>query len=228
MRPIGQPPSVFSRILLAIRARIRLVTALGAAPVAYALLPRELSDSTRALLTWDLSAVLYLVLAWSLMLGASLSRTRWGARIQRDGAAAVLILTVAAALTSLAAILIELSGLKNLPVTQQHMHVALVVATLVVSWLLVHTAFALHYASDFYASPSPHGTGALQFLPDHPPVYMDFLYFALVVGMTSQTSDVAVTTTSMRRLVAFHSLISFFFNTALLALTINIASSIVD
>ena len=219
---------MFHRVLLLIRARIRLITALVAAPATFFALPQQLPASTRALITWDVSAALYLLLAWSLMLRASLSRTRWGARIQHDGAVMVLFLTVSAAVASLAAILIELSGLNDLPTQQQDLHIGLVAATLLVSWLLVHTAFASHYASQFYASQTPEGSGALEFPRGRPPVYMDFLYFALVVGMTSQTSDVAVTTTAMRRLVSFHSMIAFFFNTALLALTINLAGSILD
>ena len=228
MSPPDPPRSLPARVLLRIRARIRLVAALAAALLAFFALPRQLSDSTRALLTWDLSAALYLALTWSLMLRASLPRTRWGARIQRDGAVMVLSLTVAAAVASLAAILIELSGLNALPAEQQDLHIVLVVATLLVSWLLTHTAFASHYASNFYAASDPRGNGSLEFPHARPPVHMDFLYFALVVGMTSQTSDVAVTTTAMRRLVSFHSMIAFFFNTALLALTINIAGSILD
>ena len=199
-----------------------------AGAVLFLALPSTLSTSTRALFAWDLGACLYLGLAWRLIASASLSRSRWGARIQHDSAAAVLSLTVAAAVASLAAILMELSGMKGLPPAKQDLHVVLAAFTLIVSWLLVHTAFALHYAGVFYESTSPSGTGALEFPGRRLPLYMDFLYFATVVGMTSQTSDVLIRTTRMRRLVTIHAMIAFFFNTTLLALTINIAASILD
>jgi uncharacterized membrane protein len=208
------------------RARARLVVALSAIPAVFAILPTRWYIPIRALLAWDCAAALYVVLAWSLMLRASPARTRWGARIQRDGAPMVLFLTVAAALASLAAILLDLSGLNILSPADQDLHIGLVAATLVVSWLLVHTAFALHYASLFYERDRPEEKRPLDFPRRQPPVYMDFLYFAFVVGMTSQTSDVAVRTTAMRRLVTIHAMMGFFFNTALLALTINIAGSI--
>ena len=225
---VANRESVLVSLLRVVHARIRLVVALGAILVVLAIVPAEWSLSTRALLAWDCGAVLYLALAWSLMLPASAARTRRGAQIQRDGAPMVLFLTVAAAMTSLAAILLELSGLQVLTPAEQHLHIGLVVATLIVSWLLVHTAFALHYASVVYETDRPEGTQALEFPRGLPPVYVDFLYFAFVVGMTAQTSDVAVTTTAMRRLVTIHAMIGFFFNTALLALTINIAGSILD
>ena len=96
------------------------------------------------------------------------------------------------------------------------------------SWPLVHTAFALQYDGSFYASSDPRGDRSLKLPRGHLPVYMGFLNFSLVVGMISQTSDVAVTTTAMRRLISLHAMIAFFFNTALPALTIYTAGSILD
>jgi len=151
---------------------------------------------------------------------------KWRAQVQDDGAAAVLFLTVAAAVASLAAIVLELSGLKTYPPSKQGLHVGLAMATFIASWLLVHTAFALHYAHVYYASVGKNGDPPLGFPQQDAPVYMDFLYFAMVVGMTSQTADVALASTRMRRLVMAHGMIAFIFNTTLLALTINIAASL--
>ncbi len=228
MRLTEPPQSTLGRIAQAFRARLRLIAPMTVGMALFVSLPREFSASTRALFAWDLSASLYLGMAWFLIANASVSRTRWGARIQHDGAAVVLFLTVTAAVASLAAILVELSGMKSLSPAKQDLHVVLVAFTLVISWLLVHTAFALHYAGAFYESTSPNGTGALEFPRHRLPVYMDFFYFAMVVAMTSQTSDVVITSTRMRRLVTIHAMISFFFNTTLLALTVNIAASILD
>lgn len=151
---------------------------------------------------------------------------RWRARIQDDGAAVVLFLTVAAALASLAAIVIELSGLDNLTPLQQGLRLALVLVTFLASWSLVHTSFALHYAHAYYGSRNKSGNPPLEFPGDEPPVYTDFLYFAMIVGMTSQTADVAIASTRMRRLAMAQGMIAFAFNTTLLALTVNIAAGL--
>src|SRR5262249_35749031 len=95
--------------------------------------------------------------------------------------------------------------------------------TILLSWTFVHVIFALHYAHEFYAA-KPRG-GGLTFPGGDEPDYWDFLYFSLVIGMTSQVSDVAVTGRTIRRTVAAHGVVSFLFNAALIALTVNIAAS---
>lgn len=209
-----------------LRARPRLMIACGVGLLTFVVLPQEFALSTRALVTWDVGAGLFLVLAWVMMGRASLEHMRWRARIQDDGAAVVLFLTVAAAVASLAAIIIELSGLDTLTPARQGLRLALVAVTFVASWLLVHTSFALHYAHAYYASHVRDGSGPLEFPGREAPVYTDFLYFAMVVGMTSQTADVAIASTRMRRLAMAQGIIAFTFNTTLLALTINIAASL--
>ena len=209
-----------------VRARPRLVMSGMAGALAFAMLPSGFAASTRALVTWDVGAGLYLVLAWAMMGRASVEHMRWRARIQDDGAAVVLFLTVAAAVASLAAIVLELTGLKTGTAMRQSLHLALAAATFMASWLLVHTSFALHYAHAYYVSLGKDGGAPLEFPQQEAPVYMDFLYFSMVVGMTSQTADVAVASTRMRRLVMAHGIIAFIFNTTLLALTINIAASL--
>lgn len=220
--------SPIDRLWRQARARPRLATSLLAGILAFLALPHELARSTRALVTWDVGAGLYLVLAWVMMVRASLEHMRWRARIQDDGARVVLILTVAAAVASLAAIVIELSDVKALTPLRQGMRLALVGFTFATSWLLVHTAFALHYAHAYYVARGSDGCGALEFPDNGNPGYVDFLYFAMVIGMTSQTADVAIASTSMRRLAMAHGMIAFVFNTTLLALTINIAASMLS
>jgi uncharacterized membrane protein len=103
-------------------------------------------------------------------------------------------------------------------------HLALAVVTITLSWAFIHTIFALHYAHEFYIE-NRYEDGGLAFPGKEQPDYGDFLYFSLVIGMTSQVSDVAVTAKAIRRTVAAHGVVSFFFNAALLALTVNIAAS---
>jgi len=221
-----QPSSRPAKLWRQIRTRPRLLIAIASAALVFALQPAMLALSTRALLTWDVGAGLYLTLAWIMMSRASVDHMRWRARLQDDGAAVVLTLTVAAALASLAAIVAELSGLKSLPPLRQGLHLGVVAFTFASSWLLVHTSFALHYAHAYYVEHARSGTAPLDFPCQEAPVYMDFLYFSIVIGMTSQTADVAIASTRLRRLVMAHGIIAFAFNTTLLALTINIAAGL--
>jgi uncharacterized membrane protein len=96
----------------------------------------------------------------------------------------------------------------------------------VLSWILMHTMFALHYAHRFYGDPEPKSgraeRGGLTFPGELPPDYWDFLYYSLVVGMTCQVSDVQITSRAMRRLTLVHGVLSFFFNTGVLALAVNV------
>jgi uncharacterized membrane protein len=208
------------------RARPRLAIAGLTGALTFLLLPPAMAFSTRALATWDIGAGLYLLLAWIMIHRSSVEHMRWRARIQDDGAAVVLVLTVVAAIASLAAIVLELSGLKSYPPAGQGIRVGLVAATFVASWLLVHTAFALHYAHVYYISLGTDAGLPLEFPRQDKPVYLDFLYFAMVIGMTSQTADVSIASTRMRRLAMAHGVVGFVFNTTLLALTVNIAAGL--
>lgn len=218
--------SLLARLWRLLRARPRLLLSVLAGGLTFLLLPAELAASTRALITWVVGAGLYLLLAFVLIARASVEHMRWRARIQDDGAAVVLFLTVAAAVASIVAIVMELSGLKSFMLSRQALHLGLAGATFVASWLLVHTSFALHYAHAYYVSLGENGAAPLEFSRQEAPVYMDFLYFSMVVGMTSQTADVVIASTRMRRLVMVHGMIAFVFNTSLLALTINVAASL--
>ena len=105
-------------------------------------------------------------------------------------------------------------------------HVGLVAATLVASWLVTHVVFALRYAHEYYEA-SPGGLrGGLDFPGGEPPDYWDFLYFAVVIGMTFQVSDVQITDRSLRRLALVHGMLGFLFNTVIVALTVNLAAGL--
>jgi uncharacterized membrane protein len=139
---------------------------------------------------------------------------------QDDGRFLIPLLTALGAFASLAAIVSELGEAHHKPAE-------LMFATLTValSWMAVHTAFALHYAHDYYRGKKP---GGLQFPSgdqDEHADYWDFVYFSFVIGMTAQVSDVGITDKTIRRTATVHGIISFVFNTALLALMVNIAAS---
>jgi uncharacterized membrane protein len=207
-----------------IRGRPRLFASGLVGLIVTATLPLTLRLATRILIGWDLGVLLYLTLAYHLMAVSHVGQIRLRARIEDEGRITVLVLTAAAALASLGAIIAELGSSSIAGSGRPPAHLLLATTTIVLSWAFVHTIFALHYAHDFYHEGSDTGTG-LSFPGDEQPDYWDFVYFSFVIGMTSQVSDVAVTQKPIRRTVTAHGVISFVFNVALLALTVNIAAS---
>ena len=205
------------KILRVVRARPRLLLAALLAIIVTALLPAHWRVATRVLIGWDAGVTLWLVSALMLLARADVAHIRRRALTQDEGRFAILVLVVAAALASLGAILAQL-GAGRAPG-----NLALALLTILLSWAFVHVIFALHYAHDFYAAGA-HGAG-LAFPGGEDPDYWDFLYFSLVIGMTSQVSDVAVTGRTIRRAVTAHGVVSFLFNAALIALTVNIGAS---
>lgn len=203
------------------RGHMRLWLAIAAGCVIYLLLPGSWRAVTRALVGWDISLLLYMMLTLAMMASAPIAEIRKHAALQDEGALALMVLTIVAALASLAAIFAELAADgDNRPGVWPHM---LAIATVVLSWAFIHTIFALHYAYDFYGD-GKHANG-LKFPGDDTPDYWDFMYFSFVVGMTFQVSDVAVTNKWIRRSVVAHGIVSFFFSTTVVALTVNMAAN---
>jgi uncharacterized membrane protein len=217
----GRPPRRPPRVVRIVRARPRLFLALALGAIICVTLPAEWRLPTRVLIGWDAGAAIYLTLAFSSMAGSDVARIRRRAVLLDEDRTVFLLLTTAAALASLGAIVVQLSAKGA---GHQPLHLALAVATIALSWGFTHTIFALHYAHEFYVEAREE-SGGLAFPGKGQPDYWDFLYFSLVIGMTSQVSDVAVTAKSIRRTVAAHGVLSFFFNATLLALMVNIAAS---
>jgi uncharacterized membrane protein len=177
--------------------------------------------ATRLLTGWDLAIALYLGLAFHLMGNSGVQRIRRDAAMQDEGQFVILACTVAAALASLAAIFALLGTSAN-GTQRPPSHVILATMTILLSWAFIHTIFALHYAHEFYDETD--GRGMAFPGGDPHPDYWDFVYFSFVIGMTSQVSDVAITSKVIRRTAFAHGVVSFLFNAALLALTVNIAA----
>jgi len=210
-----------------LRARPRLFSTFALGAAASLLLPSNLAAVTRALVGWNLAVWLYLALITSLMTRADHTRLRHVATVQAEGATMVTVAAVCAVMASLAAIVLELSTAKAQG-TLLLPHLLFALVTLVGSWLLLPTLFAEAYASLYYAGErTGRASGGLEFPGgERAPDYGDFMYFAITIAATSQTSDVGVTTRPMRRWVLAQSLLAFAFNTALLALAINITASL--
>jgi uncharacterized membrane protein len=200
-----------------IYARPRLFISLAIGSAVLLVLPTHLRLATRLLVAWDTTIALYTVLAFALFLSCDHSRIRRLASLQDDGRFLILILTAVAAFASIAAIVLEL-GVKP----QRPPQLILAVVTIVLSWSMIHSTFALHYAHEYYRGAK---VGGLAFPGDDKPDYWDFVYFSFVIGMTAQVSDVGVTDKTIRRTAIAHGVVSFIFNTALVALMVNIAAS---
>jgi uncharacterized membrane protein len=223
------PASISSPyVLRVLRSRPRFWGCLAAGLLTAALIPQTTVQPwvTRAIIGWNVGAVVYLLLAAKMMFWSSHERMRSRAVSQDDGKFLVLVLVVSAALMCVWAIVAELSMVKDLTGDLRRSHVALAALTLVSSWAFTQVTFALHYAHDFYVSVGRGQAGGLDFPGTHAPDYADFLYFAIVIGTSAQTADVSFSNRSMRRTGTLHCVLAFFFNTTLLALTINIASGL--
>jgi uncharacterized membrane protein len=212
-------------LLRIVRARPRLFSsaAIGVA-VTLALAVTSWRLTTRVLVGWDIAVALYLVLAFEMMAGSDVHTMRRHAASQDEGRHTMLVLTIAAAIASLVAIFAQLGSGGGAGESRRPLALALATVTIVLSWTFIHSIFALHYAHEFYDEDG----GGLAFPgADVAPDYWDFVYFSFVIGMTSQVSDVGVTSKHIRRTVAAHGILSFLFNTTLLALTVNVAAGVI-
>ena len=212
------------------RIRSRLILSIIFALIVSFLLPSTFSLSTRILCIWDAGMISFLVASWVVMMRAKIKTMRRNAQSQDEGRAVILGLIIAAASSNLLAIAFILREAKGQEVNIVIPHVSLAIVTIIGSWLLIHTIFAMHYAHEYYQNHPTQShlkAGGLDFPDDVEPDYWDFLYFSFVIGMTSQVSDVQITSRSLRRLALMHSILSFFYNTAIVAMSINIIAGLI-
>ena len=179
------------------------------------------------LVGWDVFTILYLVTGWMLMRSADHAAIRDHAHLYDDGEFAVLMMSLLAAILSMAAIVFMLAPTPGLTPTIRTIHVILSVVTLVSSWCFIHTSFAFHYAHGYYFPPDHCEHPPLIFPAQLAPNYMDFMYFSFVIGTSGQTADVDFASTEMRRIGLIHCVAAYLFNAAVLGLTINIAAGII-
>ena len=229
MPPIKATGAMMSYALRLVRGRPRLMlSVLVGVAAAFVMSAAAMPGRVAAVAAWDLGTALYLVLSWTMMVRSTPARMRRRAATQDESRWVILTIMVAASFFSLLAIGVVLRGAHDMKGGAFALHVGLAAVTLILSWMLLHTLFALHYAHGDYAgggagSDAPAG---LAFPGGEPPDYWDFLYFSFVVGMTCQVSDVGIASRELRRLALIHGILSFFFNTVVLALSINIAAGL--
>jgi uncharacterized membrane protein len=209
-----------------IKAHARLLIATAIGLIVWFAVPSGTGGMTRFLIGWNAAIWLFLLLALQMMVGATAADIKRRAGIEEEGRGMMLGLIVAASTATFIAIGSELSQAQSATGATRAFHIALALATIFGSWLFMNFAFATHYAHEFHTVQE--GQRRKQVPLDFPgggePDYWDFLYFAMVIGTTFQTSDVEINSRMLRRNVLVHGLISFLYNTAVIALTVNIAS----
>jgi uncharacterized membrane protein len=211
-------------------AHHRLGLALIAAAVGFLVTRGQLSIPVLTIVVWNVFCWSLLVLAWMRIIWGEPAAAARVARLQDSERSLIFLLVVVCTCASLFAVAYLLGSAKSLQAGRLTWHVVLAIGTVMASWSLMHTVFALHYAHIYYRKGDEDvGTeddGGVQFPGGTTPDFMDFSYFSFVIGMTCQVSDVQITSQRIRRLALIHGVLSFVFNTAILALSINIISSL--
>ena len=215
--------SILDRIFA---ARLRLTLSVFVGFVIVVVLPDNLGFrmTTRLLLAWDCGALTYLGLVFFMMRHADVNEIKRRAAIYDEGGLSFLILSVLGVAASFVAIFAELAHTRGMA-SREIGSITLAAMTVFLSWSLTHVMFALHYAHLYYHGGHEKSGGIL--MPENEePDYSDFIYFSFVIGCASQTADISSTTRAMRKAMTVHGVVSFFFNAAILAMTINIAAGL--
>ena len=210
--PRHVPPHAHGR--LAAASALGVMTAL--------LLPARLGIAVHLLAAWDVAALILTTFAWLIILRASPAETQHHAGTHDPGRRAVSAVVIVGSAVSLLATAAILRQARTCPLDFRWLFVVLCVLTVASAWLLTHSAYALRYAHLYYRDDDE-GVGGLTFPDEAPPCYVDFAYFAFTIGMCFQVSDVSVPSRQIRRAVLGHSVLSFLYNTAILATAINLA-----
>lgn len=215
--------------VVGLNASRRLLLTMTIGLLAFVLPQPWLSLHTRALIGWNAGSLTYLLLAWSAVAKADAEMTKVRAQLYDQSGYVIFLLVVVASSASFVAIGFIVGDAKALPLAPRAAHLTLSILALLLSWLLIHTLFAFHYAHEYYwrERPSNDHIRGLRFPGEKEPDYLDFVYYSFVVGMTSQVSDVAVVARHMRRVTLIHGILSFVFNITILAMSINIIGGMI-
>ncbi len=197
----------------------RLFFATMSAAIVVAFIAPDEAWWVRMIAGWDVGALTLVTLAWFVILRADAHGTRQRAGAHDPGRHVVFAIALASSLFSMFAAAFVLRRVHVLPGSARTLWTILTLGAIVLSWLMTHTAYTLRYAHLYYRGGDRHG---LLFPGDEPPADIDFAYFSFTIGMCFQVSDVVVTTTAVRRAVLLHAVLSFIYNTMILALALNL------
>jgi uncharacterized membrane protein len=225
-------PTLIQRIYR-IPAHTRLMIALIVSLIIFAISGRT-SPAIQFILVWSSFSFSSLVLFWITILKAGVHEVKNIARRQDSSRTIVFVFVLVSAIISLFAVIFLLKILPDRKVAGYWYHIGFSIISVVLSWTLIHTVFTFRYAHLFYTCRreekgiEKEDEGGLQFPNEDSPDYLDFAYFSFVIGMTFQVSDVTITSRQIRHLALFHALISFVYNTVILALSVGILAALVN
>ena len=218
------------RVLPSFDAHQRVLSAIAVGAVVFLSTSGLHRPALQIILTWNAFAFTIILLCWIRIVFADVRTVVRSAKLQDAGRTAIFLFVIAAACASIFAVAFLLGTAKGLHGRALTGHILLAAGTVVCSWCLVHTVFTLHYAHAYYR-PTETGGGiekghGLDFPGKHEPDFLDFAYFSFVIGMTFQVSDVQISSRRLRRLALVHGMLSFAFNTVILAFAINLVSGL--
>jgi uncharacterized membrane protein len=211
-------------------ARHRLVLGVAAGVVVFFAARESLRLWSAAIAAWNTFAGVILLLDWLIIWRTPQRKIRERAQQEDLSRLLIFIFVVVASCAALFAVGFLIRAHKDQSGGHFAVHLLLTLSTVISSWALLHTVYSLRYAHAYYGDSDEPGVhqhaGGLMFPGDRPPNYFDFAYFSFVVGMTCQVSDVQITSRRMRGITLIHSVLSFGFNTIILALLINTVSGL--
>ncbi len=189
---------------------------------------RKLSVTNHIIVAWISYASTIVLMDWIIILSIHPQEVRKNVQLEDSSITFIFLFIIAAAFISLFAVITLIVSGKGNSTGQTTEHALLAIASVVISWWLTHTVFTLRYAQLFYSDKDGKEgyDGGLEFPKEPNPDYLDFVYFSFVVGMTFQVSDVEISSRAIRRLAWAHGILSFAFNTVIVALSINIISGL--
>ncbi len=203
------------------RAINRLFLSGGAGLAAGMLASPRLPTPVATLLGWDVAAIVLLTLSWSVILPASPASTRSRAGAEDPGRTLVYVLVIITSAASLLAATLMVGRARDMSPELGRFVAVLCLGAVALAWTVTHTAFALRYARLYYREDNE-GVGGIELPGGKPPAYFDFAYFAFTLGMCFQVSDACVSSSQIRRVVLLHALISFAYNSVILAFVLNL------
>lgn len=189
--------------------------------MAYVVAAPYLPSPAPALVGWDAGSLALLGLSWSAIATADARATRARAGEEDPGRTLVYVIVLLASGVSLLAATAVVRDAHDLGPRIAHAVTGLCLGTVALAWGMTHTAFTFRYARLYYRADSE-GIGGIELPGKEPPSYFDFAYFAFTIGMCFQVSDVCVTSRQIRRAVLLHAVISFAYNSVILAFVLNL------
>lgn len=206
----------------------RIALSVCSTAIVYFIIPGNLSGLIGGMLLWDVFSLCYLIFSWIVLAKRSVPDIRRNAKKDDGSAAFVFILIIISSLASMITVLLLMLSQKEAS-SASALYLPIAIAGILFSWLMVHSIYAFHYAHIYYDddenNPGKDAYG-LEFPGNAKPNYIDFAYFSFVIGCTFQVSDVEISSPKIRKIVLFHSLLSFALNTFVVALTINIIAGL--